>query len=105
MFRGMLAHVPHRRFEEGFVAERGNHFGKHLAQRVDLPVKEHARIDRDPFLRGQVRRSDEDAQRTLATLQQLPEELLGLGEIHPRTSVSISRARRLSSTTPSSSGM
>ena len=105
MLRRMRVHVPRGHFEERFVAQRDHQLGEHLAQRVDLPVKEHARVDRDPLVRGQVRRPDERVERPPAALQQVPEELLGLGEVHPRTSVSTSRARRLSSTTRSSSGM
>jgi len=100
----MSVDVSRRHPMELFVAQRGEHFGKGLAQRIDLPVHEHARVDGDALRRGQVGRTDESVQRTVPAVKQIPEQPLRLGEVHPSTSVSTSRARRLSSSSRSSSG-
>jgi len=100
----MSVDVSRRHPMELFVAQCGEHLGKSLAQRVDLAVYEHARVDGDALRRGQVGRTDERVQRTLPAVKQIPEQPLRLGEVHPSTSSSIARALRLSSSRRSSSG-
>ena len=67
----MSVDVSRRHPMELFVAQCGEHLGKGFAQRIDLPVHEHARVDGDALRRGQVGRTDERVQRTLPALKQI----------------------------------
>jgi len=105
MLGGMGEDVPGRQVVEGPVAERGRHLGECFVQGLDLAVDEHARVDRHPLGGGKLGRADEALQRPPRAAQQVPEEPLGLREVHGNASASTARALSLSSTTRSSSGM